>query len=306
MTTMIFQKVGPLVSIQDNGRFGALGHGTAASGPMDRSSYHRAGRIIEQNGSKAASTALESAGGLLQFTLTGGSSVAAAFCGGQFNLRINGSAKKWDEMHLLADGDTVEIAPGPKGNYALVRMDHEFDVPPIINSRSTNTIAHLGGFKGRLIRAEDEIPLKKAVSGPGPLPTRSIFVHDEGPIRFIWGMHAELFSAHIRNEFISNSFEISPMLNRMGVRLTDRSRVFRDKLDLSLVSDAIVPGDVQILGDGSPIVLMRDHQPTGGYPRIASIISADLDRFAQLRPGSRVDFRPVTTEHAHRLLKQAG
>ncbi len=66
---------------------------------------------------------------------------------------------------------------------------------------------------------------------------------------------------------------------------------------LSLVSDAIVPGDIQILGDGTPIVLMRDHQPTGGYPRIATIVSADLDRFAQMRPGEAVHFRAVTLEH---------
>src|SRR5690606_39536296 len=70
---------------------------------------------------------------------------------------------------------------------------------------------------------------------------------------------------------------------------------------LSLVSDAIVPGDVQILGDGTPIVLMRDHQPTGGYPRIATLVSADLDRFAQLRPGTPVRFEPVTLARAHAI-----
>jgi len=67
------------------------------------------------------------------------------------------------------------------------------------------------------------------------------------------------------------------------------------------VSDAVVPGDIQILGDGTPIVLMRDHQPTGGYPRIATVVSADLDRFAQLRPGSPVRFEPVTVAHAEGL-----
>jgi len=74
--------------------------------------------------------------------------------------------------------------------------------------------------------------------------------------------------------------------------------VFAGLHHLSLVSDAIVPGDIQILGDHSPIVLMRDHQPTGGYPRIATVVSADLDRFAQLRPGTEVRFQPVTLEHA--------
>ncbi len=79
----------------------------------------------------------------------------------------------------------------------------------------------------------------------------------------------------------------------MGVRLDDPARLFREQRRLSLVSDAVVPGDIQILGDGTPIVLMRDHQATGGYPRLATVVSADLDRFAQLRPGSEVGFRPV-------------
>jgi allophanate hydrolase subunit 2 len=84
----------------------------------------------------------------------------------------------------------------------------------------------------------------------------------------------------------------------MGVRLLDPAGVFRTQRRLNLVSDAIVPGDIQILGDGTPAVLMRDHQPTGGYPRIATIVSADLDRFAQLRPGTEVRFQPVSLEHA--------
>ena len=96
----------------------------------------------------------------------------------------------------------------------------------------------------------------------------------------------------------SEVLAMSSNLDRMGVRLLDPARVFRAQRRLTLVSDAIVPGDIQILGDGTPTVLMRDHQPTGGYARIATIVTADLDRFAQLRPGSEVRFRPVTLEHA--------
>jgi len=91
---------------------------------------------------------------------------------------------------------------------------------------------------------------------------------------------------------------VSQNLDRMGVRLTDTAGIFRTRPRLMLVSDAIVPGDIQILGDGTPTVLMRDHQPTGGYPRIATIVSADLDRFAQIRPGTEVRFQPVSLEHA--------
>ena len=79
--------------------------------------------------------------------------------------------------------------------------------------------------------------------------------------------------------------------------------VFAGVQQLALVSDAIVPGDIQILGDGTPIVLLADHQPTGGYPRIATIIDADRDRFAQLRPGTEVRFTPVTVAHAQEALR---
>jgi len=119
-----------------------------------------------------------------------------------------------------------------------------------------------------------------------------------GPIRVVWGVHADVFPAETRERFASQTFQVSPQLDRMGVRLRDGAGVFADAKVLSLVSDAVVPGDIQILGDGTPIVLMRDHQPTGGYPRIATVISADFDRFAQLRPGSEVRFQPVTLAHA--------
>jgi len=120
----------------------------------------------------------------------------------------------------------------------------------------------------------------------------------DGPIRVLWGLHADQFDTGVQAAFARSAFRVSSNLDRMGVRLLDPARVFHAQRRLTLVSDAIVPGDIQILGDGTPTVLMRDHQPTGGYARIATIVTADLDRFAQLRPGSEVRFRPVTLEHA--------
>ena len=122
------------------------------------------------------------------------------------------------------------------------------------------------------------------------------------PIRFVWGLHADVFEAAEREAFVTMHFAVSSGLDRMGVRLEDRAGVFARARLLSLVSDAVVPGDIQILGDGTPIVLMRDHQPTGGYPRIGTVISVDLDRFAQLRPGSEVTFAPVALHKAHAML----
>src|SRR5690606_133066 len=126
---------------------------------------------------------------------------------------------------------------------------------------------------------------------------------EDGPIRFIWGLHAEHFSRDVRQAFLAAPFRVTSVMDRMGVRLRDERGIFADRAILSLVSEPVLAGDIQILGDGTPILLMRDHQPTGGYPRIGTIIAADLDRFAQLRPGTPVVFAPVSVDHAHRLLR---
>ena len=116
-------------------------------------------------------------------------------------------------------------------------------------------------------------------------------------------LNADLFPERVRSAFIESDFQVTARMDRMGVRLKDVLGVFGNAKVLSLVSDSVVPGDIQILGDGTPIVLLREHQPTGGYPRLATVITADLDRFAQIRPGKSVRFQPVTLETAHSALK---
>jgi len=304
MSRIKILRAGALVSIQDKGRFGALGFGIAASGPMDRSAFIRAGQLIMAQ----SQTALESAGGRLLFELSGGP-VSAGFSGGKFTLRINGKARKWNRAYTLKTGDVVEVTPGSWGNYAYVRFSLEMDVPLVLGSRATNTIAKLGGLNGALLARGDEIglvmPQDAIGDGPGAQALIAASIKkDNAPIRFIWGIHADLFAAELRQNFVSQPLVISPHLDRMGVRLSDPSGVFSRHEILSLVSDAVVPGDMQILGDGSAIVLMRDHQPTGGYPRIATLISADLNRFAQLRPGASLRFLPVSVDHAHQIIKK--
>ncbi len=300
MTHLKFLSVGPMVSVQDAGRFGALEYGVAASGPMDRSAFFRAGYLLEKAGAPVGLAGFECGGGELEFSVHGGD-VRAAFCGGKFTLHINAKSAKWNKVHTLKDADVVKISPGKSGNYAIVRMEQGIDVAQIIGSQSTNMIAKLGGIGGRPLEGGDIVKLKPSgdrfVRGP-------VFDVAEGPIRVVWGVHGDLFPKEVRQRFLDSKFVVSSAMDRMGVRLMDRHGVFLMPPKLSLVSDTIVPGDIQILGDGTPVVLMRDHQPTGGYPRIATIISVDIDRFAQYRAGTKVNFVSVSVEHAHELFRQ--
>ncbi len=292
---------GPLTSVQDFGRFGALKHGVAASGPMDIGAFRQTGQLL----GCSSETALEIAAGRTAFVVRGGT-VRMACSGGVFNLRINGEKRPWGQAVDLNTDDSVEITPGEAGNYAYVRFDRDIDVPALMGSRATNTIARLGGLEGRVLVRGDLlklVPVIEASKTSGkPGEARD---HQPGPIRFIWGVHTRHFSPVLLRKFTSETFVVSQHLDRMGVRLRDPAGVFAARPNLSLVSDAVVPGDIQILGDGTPIVLMRDHQPTGGYPRIGTLISADLDRFSQLVPGTKVQFAPVSVDHAHSILREA-
>ena len=286
-------RAGPLTSIQDEGRFGMLRHGISASGPMDRGAYAQAfaggygGIEITMAG--------------VEFRITSGD-CRLGFAGGDFKLALNGKRQAWPGHADLATGDVVAVTPGRWGNYGYLRFGGDIVAQPVMGSIATSSRARLGGLNGRALQVGDVIEL----AAPGALVETAQgdeATPAEGPIRVVWGLHVDMFPAALREKFVGARFTVSARLDRMGVRLEDAGGVFSGATILSLVSDATSAGDIQILGDGTPIVLMRDHQPTGGYPRIATVITADLDRFAQLRPGTAVEFTPVTVEHAHRLLR---
>lgn len=295
MAIVQIERAGPLTTIQDAGRFGALVHGVTASGPMDSGAYGRAGL-----------RAGASAEGAIEFTMAGlalrvrEGRVAVGWDGGAFTVRRNEELLTWPGRTTLSAGEILDISPGSAGNYGYLRFGGRIDLPGVMGSLSTSTRARLGGVGGRALQSGDVLH----IAGQGGIPVDPGPVGvDAGPIRFLWGLHADLFSAAQRDHFTSAAFRTTVMMDRMGVRLKDEAGVFAGAQILSLVSDPIVAGDIQILGDGTPIVLMRDHQPTGGYPRIGTVITADLDRFAQIRPNRTVEFMPVSLDHAHRLLR---
>lgn len=288
-------RAGPLATVQDEGRFGMLRHGISASGPMDRRGFEEAGALA---GGGQGGIEITTAG--IEIKVQSGRCLVG-LAGGDFVAKVNGKKQDWPGAAKLKAGDVLSVTPGRWGNYGYLRFDANLAIAPVMGSIATSSRARLGGPAGRALQVGDVIELtgKPASEPQGIVPDAA----GSGPIRIIWGLHADLFDVSVRERFLTSEFSISRHLDRMGVRLNDGAGVFAGATILSLASDAIVIGDIQILGDGTPIVLMADHQPTGGYPRIGTIITADLDRFAQLRPGTPVAFEPVTVEHAHQLLR---
>lgn len=302
MSRILINRAGPLATLQDAGRAGMLAHGISASGAMDRRGFAQAEALV----GVSCGTAIEFTASGLGFTLQG-AACRMGFAGGGFAIALNGHPHEWPGSVVLEDGDSVEISTGPWGNYGYVRFDREIDVPPVMGSRATNVTVGLGGLQGRALVADDSlalVPLAATAPAQSVPPMQPETLSE--PIRFIWGIHADLFPERVRQAFVSKPFSVSAQMDRMGVRLGDTSGIFTGQRILSLVSDSVVPGDIQILGDGAPIVLMRDHQPTGGYPRIATVIDADCDRFAQIRPGQDITFQPVGVESAHNASGKKG
>lgn len=181
-----------------------------------------------------------------------------------------------------------------------------------MGSRSTFTRAGLGGWRGRVLREGDVLPIgpgRRTLRGGWRVDPRVLPVYSADPeVRVVAGTHAADFPAH----WTDAPFQASRISDRMGVRL--EGGPVRRRAGGELLSAPVAPGTVQVPPDGNPIVLLADAQTVGGYPRIAHVVSADLPLIAQLRPGDQVRFRQVTMgearalaaarEHALRLLRE--
>jgi len=171
---------------------------------------------------------------------------------------------------------------------------------------STYVRSDLGGYEGRPLRAGDELPLKCSVVAedaepgirfvPQKLPPAEYFTKDV--IRIVWGTQAHVFSAEVREALLKGEFSVSAERDRMGARLTTDVGSLAAATGLSGVSDAVVIGDIQVAGDGVATVLLADRQPTGGYPRIATVITADLDAISQMPTLKPFRFKLVTIDEA--------
>ena len=289
-TTLLIRAAGPLTSLQDKGRFGFLAAGLSASGPLDRRAYEAARAAL----GAAGETVIEFTAGLVLELVAGTIRIAGA--GADFRVTLNGAPVSWPLRATLKAGDRLHVDAGRSGSFGVLAFSGEVDLPPVLGSRATNTIAGLGG---RVLVAGDTLRFTDEATAAPPARVQPT---GTGPIRVLPGLHASMFPPALHERFFAASFTIAPERDRMGMRLRDPEGVFQGLSALSLVSEPIVAGDIQILGDGTPVVLLRDHQPVGGYPRFATVISADFARLAQMRTGETVRFAPISLARAQELL----
>ncbi len=293
MTQLLVRAAGPGVTVQDGGRPGWLRFGVTAAGPMDPLAFATANRAL---GNPEGWAALEVSLGGLELAVDGGP-VRLAVAGGVFDLSLDGRPLPPAARLTLEPGALLRIRAGAAGAWCYVAMAARLQLPAVLGSLATHTRSGMGGL-GRGLAAGDALPLADLRAAGGPVEALEAPWLDRpgAVIRVLPGPQDDYFGPDHMAAFLAGPWTVSGRSDRMAYLLSG-PRLGHAK-GFNIVSDGIAMGAIQVPGDGQPIVLMADRQPTGGYPKIAAVIGADLGRLAQLRPGAELRFQAVTHAQA--------
>lgn len=306
--TLDVLSAGGVATVQDLGRPGLMRLGVTPGGALDRRALVLGNRLL---GNDPGAAALECAlaGPALRF----GRDTLFAVTGADFGPRLDGSdISPWTPIMAPA-GSVLSFAhparPGA-GVRCFVCVEGGIAVAPVMGSRATDLFGGFGGLDGRPLRAGDVLPLgpalpaaeredalRRRLAGSPPEPV------GHGPLRVVLGPQAEQFAGDGLAAFLAGRYVVGPRSDRMGLRLAGPPIVAPPGPDM--VSEGIAPGAIQVPPDGQPIVLLPARQTVGGYPKIATVVGADLDRLGQLGPGDAVRFAAVDLATARDLTRAA-
>ena len=303
MQTLEVIAPGPYTTVQDLGRVGYQDIGVPASGPLDRISLRLANALV---GNPPGTPAIEML--LLGPTLKiMAESVRIALVGCNAGIEIrSGDARTVPagRSFRLARGEIFRIGALRDSVCAYLAIEGGLDISSVLGSASTYVRGAIGGFHGRRLQAGDILPLKLAsvdVRGECAL-SRPLDLALDQPIRVVLGPQADYFTDGAVKTFLASDYTVSPQADRMGYRLEGPALAHAKGYDI--VSDGIVTGSIQVPGSGLPIVLMVDHQTIGGYPKIATVISADIPVVGRRKPGRPIRFVAVGVREAELLRKE--
>lgn len=298
MTSLVVKTCGPMTSLQDWGRLGYQRFGVSPSGAMDRRCLAMANALVG-NAPETGAIEFVNLGGT--FIVEGGE-LLVALVGAGCTMHIDDAPVEPQISALLKEGQTLRVGHARTGTFAYLAVAGGFRIEPRLGSMSFHLRSQLGGLNGAALKAGDRLPCSDDGGNRAPMNLSSDMPEESGPIRVMLGPQDDYFTENAINLFLNAEFTVSPQADRMGFQLNGPQ--LEHAKGFNIVSDGIVDGHIQVPGSGLPIVLMRDRQTAGGYPKIATIISADLARFAQLRPGSPVRFRAVSRDEAVAAARQ--
>lgn len=291
---LVLDRAGARSLLQDTGFRGGRGIGVPAAGALDRDALYLLNRLL---GNASDAAAIEIA--LMPPKLRAEDGPVRLALGPGLSGQVSGENPRpvgaWTAF-TLHPGETVALTFDAGCPVALIGIGGELDLAVALHSRSTLPRAGLGPF-GRKLEDGDAIPISAPTADPGDLTFAAPPRPEAGPLRAVPGPQAEWFTDAACETFFGADYSVGTETDRMGMRL-EGPRLSHSERGADIVSDGIAPGAIQVPGNGQPIALLADAQTTGGYPKIATVIGADLSRLARLAPGNRLRFTAASVDEA--------
>ncbi|SIS78542.1 allophanate hydrolase [Roseivivax lentus] len=289
--SLIVHRAGPGLSVQDMGRSGYLAFGLSRGGAADRLALEEGAALLAQ----PVLPALEMAGMGAEFEAS--EDMRIALTGAPMRASIDGARVVWNASHLLPAGARLSIGAVERGSYGYLSVGGGLACEERLGAQS----AHLAAGLGAALEPGDVLPV-----GPDKGERVGMTFDPEarfegGAVRIVASLQTDFFAPEERARFEATRFTRDARGNRMGVRMMPDGKGFESEAGLSVLSEIIVPGDIQVTGDGTPFVLLAESQTTGGYPRIGSVLPADLPRVAQAQAGATITFSFVDLDTAHEI-----
>lgn len=291
---------GLLTTVQDFGRVGVMKNGFTQNGAMDRYSMTVANRLCG-NCDSASVLEMTVLGVTARFT----QDTVICVSGADFGAKINDKPIKRNKAYKINKGDILSMGAAKSGMRAYLAVAGGIVGEYVFGSASTNLKFAFGGHFGKKLQSGDVLSI-----GTGAFPLGEIDKWEipeseyskDAQLRVVLGPQNEMFTDKDIRLFLSQEYEVTAQSDRMGIRLSGEP--LKSKNGMDIISDGIVFGSVQVPNSGEPIILMADHQTTGGYAKIATVISVDLPRASQLSAGNTVRFKSVTVEEAEQEAKK--
>ncbi len=291
---------GLLTTVQDFGRVGVMKNGFTQNGVMDRFSMRVANRLC---GNCDSAPVLEMT--VLGITAKFTQDTVICVSGADFDAKINDKPIKRNKAYKINNGDILSMSAAKSGLRAYLAVAGGIVGEYVFGSASTNLKFTFGGYNGRKLQSGDVLAIGTGAFSLGDIDKWEIPESEYGndtELRVVLGPQNDMFTDEDIRLFLSQKYEATAQSDRMGIRLSGEP--LKSKNGMDIISDGIVFGSVQVPNSGEPIILMADHQTTGGYAKIATVISVDLPRASQLSAGNTIRFKSVTVEEAERLAKK--
>jgi len=288
-----------LATIQDIGRFGLQRYGVAPAGAMDTGSLRRANTLV---GCAVGTPAIEIGPLPATFKLTG-APIRIALSGAPRPVNINGAAAALDQTHVVRDAESLTIGSARGGMFSYLCFEGGLLTNPQYDSSSLDERAGFGSPLKRRLQSGDALEIAPATAWTSERSATNAQsgLSRQDVIRVILGPQDDYFFPETVTQFLTTRWRIAHGSNRMCYSL-DGPKLAHAK-GYNIVSDGTVKGSIQVAGSGQPFVLLADRGTIGGYPKIATLTSIDMDRFVQIPPGSEVRFEAISVERAQALLR---